>query len=276
MIYTFSTNMMQLKSIAIIFVSTYILLVRTDLMCQDESNHDDEERLLERVIRNELALETLLKEIKGTNEDVIKGLREMRNTKTEVGELANKLERSETVTTLKTGKFMKDALSNITSELVRIRSNLDDATTNWQTDVPSAIKRGPPSIQPVYFHARSPAEAKLDADQDVIFTFIELNEGSGYNSSSGIFTASIAGLYMFSVQYCTMYGQNAWLAIVKNGTLIQVARNYGSSGSSPCATMQVISTMAVGDTVWVRTVARTELHENDGVYRSTFFGVLLV
>ena len=122
---------------------------------------------------------------------------------------------------------------------------------------------GPPSIQPVYFHARSPAEVKLDANQDVIFTFIELNEGSGYNSSSGIFTASIAGLYMFSV------------VIFKNGTLIQVARNNGSSGSSPCATMQVISTIAVGDPVWIRTVARTELHENDGLYRSTFYGVLL-
>ncbi|XP_052271340.1 uncharacterized protein LOC127872027 [Dreissena polymorpha] len=187
----------------------------------------------------------------------------MRNTKSVVGELAYKLERSETVTTLKTGKFMKDALSNITSELLRIRSNLEDATSDRQTDVPSAIKRGPPSIQPVYFHARSPAEVKLDANQDVIFTFIELNEGSGYNSSSGIFTASIAGLNMFSV------------VIFKNGTLIQVARNNGSSGSSPCATMQVISTIAVGDPVWIRTVARTELHENDGLYRSTFYGVLL-
>lgn len=139
----------------------------------------------------------------------------------------------------------------------------------------SFVITGSLSMQPVYFHARSPAKVKLDADQDVIFPLIELNEGSGYNSSSGIFYASVAGLYMFSVQYCTMYGQNAWLAIVKNGTLIQVARNYGSSGSSPCATMQVISTMALGDTVWVRTVARTELHEQDGLYRSTFSGVLL-
>ncbi|KAH3787905.1 hypothetical protein DPMN_166036 [Dreissena polymorpha] len=42
----------------------------------------------------------------------------------------------------------------------------------------------------------------LSSGQDVVFPTVDVNEGQGYEPSSGKFTTSIPGMYLFSVQYC--------------------------------------------------------------------------
>ncbi|KAH3859898.1 hypothetical protein DPMN_102719 [Dreissena polymorpha] len=66
--------------------------------------------------------------------------------------------------------------------------------------------------------------ANLSSGQDV-------NEGQGYDPSTGKFTASISGMYLF-----TKYVE---IEIVHGGRTLQRSTNYGTAGDYPCFTMQI-------------------------------------
>ncbi|KAH3815747.1 hypothetical protein DPMN_144278 [Dreissena polymorpha] len=52
------------------------------------------------------------------------------------------------------------------------------------------------------FHARHlDGTYTYTVNQDVVFKTILANEGGGNDSNTGRFTASVAGVYMFTLQY---------------------------------------------------------------------------
>ncbi|CAC5398889.1 unnamed protein product [Mytilus coruscus] len=57
----------------------------------------------------------------------------------------------------------------------------------------------------------------LTIHQTIIFENVQTNEGLGYNSSSGVFIASVSGLYYFSVVIMSHATEDIETEIVKNG-----------------------------------------------------------
>ena len=71
---------------------------------------------------------------------------------------------------------------------------------------------------PVYFSVKKDTDSDFGSDTTLVFPDIRTNQGSGYNSSDGIFTAPIAGTYFFIFTASTKNeGDNNIVKFRKNG-----------------------------------------------------------
>ena len=72
---------------------------------------------------------------------------------------------------------------------------------------------------PVYFSVKKDTDSDFGTDTNLVFPDVRTNQGSGYNSSDGIFTAPIAGKYFFIFTASTRNdGDNNVVKFRKNGT----------------------------------------------------------
>ena len=95
-------------------------------------------------------------------------------------------------------------------------------------------------------------------NKPVIYDVIETNEGSGYNTLTGIFTASVEGTYVFmwhavtdtrGIGFCLLY-------LYRNGARLQLTANADSrtrTDGTDNASNSAVLTLNTGDTVGIRT-----------------------
>ncbi|XP_052711296.1 uncharacterized protein LOC128185704 [Crassostrea angulata] len=112
----------------------------------------------------------------------------------------------------------------------------------------------------------------------LVFPTVIYSEGTGYNPSTGIFTASSAGTYVFYVSVQSAHQKNIELDIVLNGSIKVRATAWYGSGSSvsiyQTGTNLVILHLQTGDRVWVKRGGGTGYHSNGG-HITTFSGFKL-
>ena len=85
----------------------------------------------------------------------------------------------------------------------------------------------------------------------LVFPHVITNNGNGYDPSTGKFTASKKGIYVFSVNV-NAYGSNAiYLDIVHNGAS-KVRVMSESTASHVTGTNMAILVLNKGDSVWVK------------------------
>ncbi|KAH3805343.1 hypothetical protein DPMN_133644 [Dreissena polymorpha] len=123
-------------------------------------------------------------------------------------------------------------------------------------------------VPTIYFRARITTAIDVSSNLDVIFPMVEVNEGQGYDPSSGKFTASIPGMYLFSVQYCAYNKKQVSLDIVHQGKTLQRSYFYDGASNYPCVIMQVSASIVTGHQVWVRTYDSTSLYADSWRYTS--------
>ncbi|KAH3805372.1 hypothetical protein DPMN_133675 [Dreissena polymorpha] len=249
------------------------------------SRYDYEERLLERVLRNELALETTLNEIVKTNAKVLDALTQLEDAKTKVDSTLTVMEKKQIEMKSQLADFISNASYIMNSTLVANVGALVEASSqikeNASVTVQQLVKevnilKDQLNVPTIYFRARITAQITvLSSGQDVVFPTVDVNEGQGYNPSTGKFTASIPGMYLFSVQYCVYTSLNyVYLEIVHGDKALQRSTHYDNTGSAPCVTMQVSAAVAMGDMVWVRATGSSSLYANTQRY-SSFAGTLI-
>uniref|UniRef100_A0A8W8J8Q2 C1q domain-containing protein n=1 Tax=Magallana gigas TaxID=29159 RepID=A0A8W8J8Q2_MAGGI len=116
------------------------------------------------------------------------------------------------------------------------------------------------------------------AGDTLVFPTVIYSEGTGYNPSTGIFTAPTAGTYVFYVSVQSANRKYLWLDIVLNGSSKVRATAYYSSGSSvhinQTGTNLVILHLLTGDRVWVKRYAGVGYYSNN-VPSTTFSGFKL-
>ena len=118
------------------------------------------------------------------------------------------------------------------------------------------------------FHAKRSSPLYLGYRDVIVFDHVEKNVGGGYDGKSGIFTATIKGLYMFSTRVSTTQGKQMHIALVKNGNITSVAWSIHD-----LATITEPLILVPGDKVWVW----HERHTQEYVYRTyTIFGGTLI
>ncbi|XP_060573154.1 uncharacterized protein LOC132731062 [Ruditapes philippinarum] len=179
-----------------------VFSVATEPVC---SKFSYEEKLLEKMIRTEIKVETMQNEIKKTEETVKNTLVEIKNTALGIHDKFESFKDNltgETAAQIKTLQGeTEDQLENIFDEL---KINLTMKVGNEMDSFVAKLKETVllPSIA---FHVHSLKDLVLDTIREVlVFESIITNEGSGYDKTTGIFTAPIAGvfsfLYMFVLQ----------------------------------------------------------------------------
>jgi hypothetical protein len=110
----------------------------------------------------------------------------------------------------------------------------------------------------------------------VIFTKSVINEGTGYDTSTGFFTAPVGGLYQFSVHTCVYQGKYAYIGLVFEGKVIGADMNYDKDHYT-CSAFGAIARVKSGEKVWVKT---TSSGSNRQLYQDshrmiTFSGMLV-
>ncbi|XP_065927102.1 putative leucine-rich repeat-containing protein DDB_G0290503 isoform X1 [Magallana gigas] len=100
----------------------------------------------------------------------------------------------------------------------------------------------------------------------LVFPAVIYSEGTGYNPSTGIFTAPTAGTYVFYVSVQSANQKYIYLDIVMNGYSKVKAMAWYGSGSSisiyQTGTNLVILHLQTGDRVWVKRSAGTGYQSN--------------
>lgn len=86
----------------------------------------------------------------------------------------------------------------------------------------------------------------------VVFGNVDLNEGLGYNASTGIFTAPSGGIYVFYWTTLTWGGLSAYTSLVVNGKLKSWNHCHDSTSKIwlPCSKMTAVK-LNQGDKVWI-------------------------
>ena len=85
-----------------------------------------------------------------------------------------------------------------------------------------------------------------------MFRTVALNEGKGYDPSTGIFTAPAEGLYVFDWTTMARVGKYAFTSLVVNGKFNSWSHCYDSTSkiNLSCSKMTVVK-LKQGDKVWI-------------------------
>jgi hypothetical protein len=124
----------------------------------------------------------------------------------------------------------------------------------------------------VAFNAYSSTGGNYGADETIIFPVVLLNEGGGYNESTGIFTAPVAGMYQFSLQICNARSYYMTAAIVHENT--RIASTTTKDVSSICTSTTVPAKIETGDQVYVMSTYATNVMASNINRWPSFTGLL--
>ncbi|XP_063072347.1 complement C1q-like protein 2 [Engraulis encrasicolus] len=102
------------------------------------------------------------------------------------------------------------------------------------------------------------------------------NIGSGYNPSTGVFTALVKGMYFFrfSVFNNGAVPERSVVSLMKNGEHLASVWDQKSSDPHDMGSNAAVIALETGDTVYAKLLANTAVYD-DGMNYNTFSGFLL-
>jgi hypothetical protein len=112
-------------------------------------------------------------------------------------------------------------------------------------------------------------------NQTIVFPYVSLNMGKGYDKATGIFTAPITGLYFFSAHICNPRGQFMVVSIIHLEIAIATTTEHESNRES-CSSVSAPAMVKVGGKVSIKSSFDNSKMYAEKHYRwPSFVGVLL-
>ena len=125
----------------------------------------------------------------------------------------------------------------------------------------------------VTFKTKNVNTAGMRDNQRVTFRQTVLNMGGSYNSTTGIFTAPLDGVYMFIVHACVLAGRTMYVNLMKDGNIERREAIY-QYNSNDCHSFSELLSLTIGNEVWV-TYAPVSYLRQDSNYVNIFQGTML-
>lgn len=133
-----------------------------------------------------------------------------------------------------------DKMNEINDLTGRI-ANLEQQVATLQKYVPRII-----------FHAKVSDGVNPRGERRMVYDAVIVNKGSAYNSATGVFTAPLAGTYLFT--YSLLGGPTSEVRLVKNEEDLSYIHTILSTGEAQTGSMPVILNLESGDQIWVNLI----------------------
>ena len=140
------------------------------------------------------------------------------------------------------------------------------------------LQRAVSATTTAFYAYMSGHESSPGSHHTLIFGSVITNIGDHYNRYTGIFTAAIAGIYVFSYSITPGIGAYIPVEIVRNNGVVGSSMTRSHGGYQHNAASTVIIQLSVGDVCFIRTSSSSTPSSNiySGSYaRSSFSGWLL-
>ncbi|XP_053374223.1 collagen alpha-2(VIII) chain-like [Mercenaria mercenaria] len=132
---------------------------------------------------------------------------------------------------------------------------------------------GPCAGPSVAFRSTNLTNLTPTSGETLVFTTAPLNDGNGYNISTGVFTAPIAGTYIFSLQLCVPAGKNTYYAIMVGTEEVKRGR-FIDNDFHTCYSSDTFVVLKSNENVYVKSIYQSYLATNDYLW-NTFSGILV-
>ena len=138
---------------------------------------------------------------------------------------------------------LNDAISNLETAFQELNSSLAEVSEivddlgEFVTDLDMRLNRL--ELNGTFaFHAVLNSYISIPETTIVVFPFVNVNLGNGYNGATGVFTVPPGGddLYCFHTHYLVQAGESAGFGIDRNEELLCVAQGDGTNGGDYSAT----------------------------------------
>ncbi|XP_053376526.1 heavy metal-binding protein HIP-like [Mercenaria mercenaria] len=260
------------------------------------SKFDYEEKLLEKMIRQEIKVETMESEIVKTQDSVLNTLNEIKKKVADINDRFEDLRNNITEEMIAKTKdlekkeelfknLFEELRTNFTSDTDRqefFKNLFDELRTNFTNDIENQrnaltdLKEeiASPSVA---FYAHHVTDLVLDVTHEIIvFDTIITKEGSGYDTSTGIFTAPVGGLYQFTVHVCALTETYSVVGLSLAGKVVAAAINYDRDHYI-CSSVGAVVRMNSGEQIWVKCTSGSSTYRlyQDNYRMNTFSGILL-
>lgn len=181
------------------------------------SKYPYEEQLLGKMTRVQIQMEQWDSELKKFEETVLAVLEHRREEMSKLIENINsKMENIE-----QKNKTQKDDMNIELDKISKELTTLQDELAN--------LTKGRIEAPTVAFNAYLTTSGSYTENQIIKFPHILLNEGNGYNETSGYFTATVSGLYQFFAHVCNQPSQYMTFSIVHGETEVGRSAAYEDS-----------------------------------------------
>lgn len=226
-----------------------------------------QEQMIEKIVKLEILVQKMKNDMDATKQRVSE---EIESLNAEKKHLVSEWETEKTAMETQLQQLMKrnnDEMKTISSEYQEMVK-----ASRAETD---AIRDS--AVTPtVAFVSKDLTNNAASSGDILIYKTSMLNEGQGYNNSTGRFTAPVGGSYLFTAQFC-MYGGDSkyiYYAFVTDGMFIK--RGYFRSQTSfTCHSSDAVTVLKAGAQVWVTCPSITSsFHQHDD-YWNSFSGILL-
>ncbi|XP_060597909.1 uncharacterized protein LOC132751714 [Ruditapes philippinarum] len=233
------------------FQRLFVLLFITAVLSEPEcSKFHYEEQTLNKMIRQEIAMEKLQTDMASTQQQVIDAL----------GKLTE------------TTQQLRDDWNNERTNLKRVTNELMEENNKSVRNFAAEIERL--KGHSVIFRSNDIADLSPTSGKTFVFKTTSLNQGLGYSNRTGIFTAPVAGTYMFSIQLCVEGSHELFYALVVDNENIKIGSFYDTRITT-CYNTDTVVVLAKYSNVQVKCLASPCRLHSSGVYWNTFSGVLL-
>lgn len=171
-----------------------------------------------------------------------------------INELAEKLAGQ-----LKNGN---DAIKNLTDRMIK-----ENALMKKLMSQPLSI----------YFDAYRTEDYELGGEEYLTFTGTKSNLGGGMDAKSGVFTAPMAGAYMFTIHVCTHDMKKGLLSLRCNGNEMAsfYDQNHDSNHKNSMVGQSIVVELMEGDKVQVYIYTHTGLMDKRSNWLTHFVGMFL-
>ncbi|WAR29954.1 hypothetical protein MAR_003522 [Mya arenaria] len=242
----FPTVTQILPEMYVFTLSLFVILVIQQISGFKEpecSRYHYEEQILERVVRMGMELEYQKKDVTNILETVAAKLNTFSNE-----------------------------LQVLKRENKELKSNLKDEVQISISDLEKVKEK---TVLPlVFFNSKNVADTSIKTGHTIVFTETLVNDGNGYDNTTGIFTTPVDGTYLVSLHMCVKNKQNLYYGLVIDGKDTLRGEMYEYRAYS-CNSVQQLLTLKVGKRVWIQVYVKDVDLLQSGSHWNMFSALLL-